>query len=786
MEFKVLGINLVFFAVLCSVSARVKREYVVTTERTKESVSENAAEKNAASIPQIYEMLLHTNVSNRYAKTLITSKVKNLNTKAQETTFSIVTPEKAFISGFTMEIDGKTYEAYVKEKEEAKKTYDEAVASGIGAAHVAVSARDSNRFTVSVNIEPQSKATFYLRYEELLVRKTGKYELVLNINPGQPVKNLAVEVNIIESRPLKFVKVPSLRTGNEITKNNEKANPEADILIVNDTTAIVTFKPDVVRQKLLTSILGGKEDDGLSGQFIVQYDVARDPLGGEVLVDGGYFVHFFAPEDLPSLNKQILFVLDTSGSMGGRKIQQLKEAMNSILDELKVEDTFSIVDFNNEVNVWDMQHVNVSYRETPSWRLVAFPEEEQSSQYPKILPDSFPASAENIKKAKEVVEMLRSGGGTDIQKGLEVALKVVNKYFDPKGNQPIIVFLTDGQPTEGTPESITSTITDHNKYKVPIFALSFGSGADKAFLQKISLKNDGFARHIYEAADASLQLRNFYQEISSPLLTNVTFKYVNKVKNVTRTYFPILFNGTELCAAGITDVGFQPTLIEALGRRGPITLEPKVYQSTDSLERLWAYLTVKQLLEARQVAKDKKSITEKALAIALKYSFVTDITSLIVVKPNATSALDLEDASEHPTFMNLNRSFLTSAGSSGYGPYRFGGYTRSGLTGFRRISKVTRISAAALPPTTQAPSWIQKVLSNNETISVNARNYTLGLNEQFGEGNECSNSVDNSTGHCTLIHECPKVHNYLTDLETYKKYFCEQKSYAGVCCPSTP
>lgn len=69
-------------------------------------------------------MRIETNVSNRYAKSLITSKVKNLGKKAHEAVFSVVIPEQAFISGFVMEIDGKDYEAYIQEKEKAKNTYD--------------------------------------------------------------------------------------------------------------------------------------------------------------------------------------------------------------------------------------------------------------------------------------------------------------------------------------------------------------------------------------------------------------------------------------------------------------------------------------------------------------------------------------------------------------------------------------------------------------------------------------------------------------------------------------
>lgn len=86
--------------------------------------------------------------------------------------------------------------------------------------------------------------------------------------------------------------------------------------------------------------------------------------------------------------------------------------------------------------------------------------------------------------------------------------------------------------------------------KTPIYSLSFGEDADKDFLRRLSLLNNGFSRHIYEAADAYLQLQNFYKEISSPLLTNVKFTYTPSVTNLTRTEFPILFSGSELVVSG--------------------------------------------------------------------------------------------------------------------------------------------------------------------------------------------------------------------------------------------
>lgn len=86
--------------------------------------------------------------------------------------------------------------------------------------------------------------------------------------------------------------------------------------------------------------------------------------------------------------------------------------------------------------------------------------------------------------------------------------------------------------------------------KAPIFTLSFGQGADKEFLRKLSLKNYAFSRHIYEAADASLQLQQFYKQISSPLMSNVTFKYEDAVSEITRVNFPIYFRGGNLVICG--------------------------------------------------------------------------------------------------------------------------------------------------------------------------------------------------------------------------------------------
>ncbi|XP_072382761.1 inter-alpha-trypsin inhibitor heavy chain H4-like isoform X1 [Diabrotica undecimpunctata] len=756
---------------------------VLTTDATSPK-TENEQKEGTEKPPDliIYDFGVKSNISNRYSTTVITSKVKNPDANSKEAVFSVVLPENAYISEFVMEIKGKQYKAYVKEKEEAKNIYNKAVQSGQSAGYVAVSARDSNRFTVSVNVEPETKAIFYLTYEELLQRKNNKYELVLNIHPGQIVKDLHVEVIVNETRPLKFVKTPSLRSGNEIGKNDETLDPASVVNIINSTSAVVTFKPDIEKQKNFIKTLGGKENEGLTGQFIVQYDVERDPSGGEVLLNDGYFVHFFAPENIKPLTEHIVFILDTSGSMYGQKLKQLKDAMASILSQLKDDDTFHIVEFNTFVYVWDINNkekikVNITDDDKPFEDVLK-----------AVLPPAIQATKENIVKGKEVIEKLQDEGITNMLSslitGLHLAKYTYKNETEKTHHQPIVIFLTDGDPTAGiiNTDEITNITTDYNSgdIKVPLFSLSFGDEADKNFLRKLSLNNLGFSRHIYEAADASLQLQEFYKEISSPLLANVHFKYDSDVKAVSRKDFPIFFRGSELVTVGKYEGAFSGT-VEGSGIDGSISVSTKVETPVSSLERLWAYLTVKQKLEERETVANKTQLTKEALDLALKYSFVTDVSSLVVVKPNDTSSVNTVDASK-----SVDTSRVSVVGLRF--TFEDADYDEGGMGSLESFS--TSIPQAltndddpndiftALP-------WLNGTLTANKTLTISGRSYKIDSTKGIPSV-DCPVTPlnNNKTGDCVLLKECPGVLVFLPTFKDYEKYFCSlDNKYAGVCCP---
>lgn len=729
--------------------------------------------KPIESVPQIYQMHVRSQIGNRFAHTTVTSRVRNHASEAREAVFSLILPESAFISGFIMEIDGKNYTALVKEKEEAKRDYEQAISSGLGAAHVAVTARDSNRFTVSVNIEREVKAAFYLTYEQLLKRQDGHYEQIINIHPRQPVKDLHVEVLIAESRKLVDLKAPPLRTGNEIVTARAELDPRADITIVNDTSGIVTFTPNVERQKQLAHLLGTKEENGLSGQFVVQYDVERDPTGGEVLIQNGYFVHFFAPTELEPLPKQVVFVLDTSGSMSGQKIEQMKQAMHNILDQLKEHDTLSLVEFNSYAKVWDIDNPERSvwypYTDVPYYCSDTY----RNLKLLKMakFPRAYPANAKNIKNAKFAISAFKPEGATGIFGALQVALRLVEiESVVPHINgtikrQPLVMLLTDGQPTDMSTYSIITGITEFNTNtkRSPIFALSFGDDVDKEFLQKLAVHNSGFSRHIYDEADASLQLEGFYRQISSPLLSDVTFKYEPSITSLTNTNFPIHFGGSEIVIAGFSGTEAPLPVIHGVGTQDSISFKPTVTSSASNTERLWAYLSIKQLLEKSDGIYDA-TLKQHALDLALKYKFVTPVSSLVVVKSNGTSEVNANKGDRIGTD-KLEPTTLPPPRTT---PFCF----------------IPTVSTDELDTILGSLPWLGILLEDNQFVVTPKGNFKLGLNETIADMTPCPKTPLGQEGYCALLHECPHAHSALETSLNFFDHFCILKNeFAGVCCP---
>uniref|UniRef100_A0AAZ3SVU0 Inter-alpha-trypsin inhibitor heavy chain H3 n=1 Tax=Oncorhynchus tshawytscha TaxID=74940 RepID=A0AAZ3SVU0_ONCTS len=561
---------------------------------------------------EVYSVKVACKVASRFAHTVITSSALNKANSSQEVFFEVDLPKTAFITNFSMSIEGQTYTGEVKEKEKAKKQYQKAVSTGQTAGLVKASGRKMEKFSVSVNIAANSNVTFILTYEELLQRKLGQYEIMTQVKPKQLVQHFEIVADIYEPQGIAFLDAYGTFISNELLPLVEKT--------VTDKKAHISFCPTMDQQRKCP----GCDGTLIDGDFVIKYDVNRAETLGDIQIVNGYFVHFFAPPDLPRVPKNVVFVIDRSGSMSGNKMHQTREAMLTILNDLHEDDYFGIVTFDHHISTWKGSLTK--------------------------------ATTGNVSEAKGFVKGIQHSGYTDINGALMKAVDIMMK--DKQANKftersvSMIILLTDGMPNSGvssTPQ-IQENVRDAMGGNMSLFCLGFGNDVDYSFLDVMSRQNQGLARRIYEGSDATVQLQGFYEEVASPLLSEVDLHYPdNLVNSLTTSHYKQLFNGSEIVVAGrLTDNSLDNFLVEvfakgvrnrqtgttqhASAQEWDILYPEQEYIFGDFTERLWAYLTIQQLLKTG-TAEEKGNATAQALEMSLQYSFVTPLTSMVVTKP---------------------------------------------------------------------------------------------------------------------------------------------------------
>ena len=639
---------------------------------------------------QITKIDILSEIQYRYSRTTIEAYFKNYGQDANIAEFKAILPDTAFISNFSMTIQDIEYVAEVMPKEEAKKTFNQQVKSGRGAGLVEQDFRDKNVFVISANVEASGKVLFRLTYDELLERRQGFYEQVINVKPGQIVDDFNIVVYINESLPIKSLYVPEVRSNAIEPANNSLAKITKDI-DGDSSKAIIEINLSKTEQAVLGENGSGKD-------FIIKYDVERKH-NNEVQVIDGHFVHFFAPENLKVLPKHVIFVLDVSGSMEGEKMKQLKDAMFTILDEMSEEDSFEIITFSTTVAHWNSA---------------------ENFRFGVIH-----ASGENKLKAIDHILQLKASGGTNIDGALEKALELCKSLKESKtlGSevQTMILFLTDGQPTVGR--------ADHQEIKehirtlnlesgIPICTLAFGSDADFNLMISIAEDSGSRAKQIYEGSDAALQLEGLYKEIASPLLSDLEFDYVGAAveeDTLTDTHLKTFFKGSEYIVAGkiIPNEGNFTISIKCIGQDSvnevlTVPSTPTVRSEAQHfLQKLYAFLTIKQLL----LKEDGQS---KALQMSIENNFVTKLTSLIVEKGNNNK----EEAfilDKRPQIRNYS-SGMTTRSRSGVSwrkqPQFFGGPTKGGWS--HHSSGYYKASAFGVPRSGGSSSGVPRIMGGNQ------------------------------------------------------------------------
>ncbi len=528
---------------------------------------------------------IDSGIRNHYAITEFSASLKNTGTNDRECIFKMVVPDGGMLTNFSLETGGLIHYADVATKEEAQERYDDAKDENKTASQVISSS--PNEFVFQINIAPGRLVNISIRYEQVIYKVLGRYDFSLPFDSIGGYTNF----NEVDAR----LSITGL----------------GDIKGFDRSGSTVSLSESWDGNK--TVILDHFSSSLNEGDLIkVSYSEDSPPVEGDLKVhvsdDNGYFMHVFSPEidDLGTyLPKNIIFILDKSGSMEGEKISQMKDAFNEVVDQLHAEDRFDLLTFSSEVERWKGEIVD--------------------------------ATTDNKESAKDFISLISATGSTNIVDALTDGLDQMEHQED---RVPVLVFLTDGQPTAGhtqDPEGIRRGVKQMNKERNSIYSLGFGTDLDFDFIKALSLENNGFAIAIPEGQDASSLMTGFYDTISTPLVKDLNFDYSGMTYDVMPARMPSLYQGSEAVIVGRFDPDSDTITSNVSGftsegmRYWEKSFDIETEEDNSFIERLWAHRVIMRTLDDIVVEGETDALVDKVTSLALNYSFVTPYTSFILV-----------------------------------------------------------------------------------------------------------------------------------------------------------
>jgi Ca-activated chloride channel homolog len=541
---------------------------------------------------------VNTRIHDQVAVTAVDQEFYNPNPARLEGTFVFPIPKGAHIDKFTMEIDGKQVEAELLTAEKARHIYEDIVRKLRDPALMEYAGRDVFKVRI-FPIEPNSKKRVSIAYTQLLKADDGlvSYSLPLNTEKfsAKPIRNVSVKVDLETKRPLKSIYSPShavevKRDGaNRATAGYEASEvaPEADFTLY--------FAPE--KDEIGLNLLTHKTGDG-DGYFLLLASPGMETKARQVL-----------PKD-------VVFVLDTSGSMAGKKLEQAKKALQFCVENLNDNDRFEVLRFSTEVE--------------------------------PLFAKLVEATAKNRSRAEEFVKDLRPMGGTAIDDALKKALREKKgedgeKRMENGGGRPfVVVFLTDGCPTIGTTDE--DQIVEHAKQEsqghTRVFCFGIGMDVNTHLLDRITEQTHAFSQYVLPEEDLEVKVSSFFSKIKEPVLANPTLQFTGDIRT-TKLYpspLPDLFKGEQLVLVGrYSGHGASAAVIEGTvnGETKRFTYDTQFRDENSENEfipRLWATRRVGYLLDEIRLHGENAELRDEVTELARKYGIVTPYTAYLIVE----------------------------------------------------------------------------------------------------------------------------------------------------------
>jgi Ca-activated chloride channel family protein len=523
-------------------------------------------------------------IDGQVAVTSIDQEFYNPNDQRLEGIYMFPVPKGAHIDKFSMEIGGKMVDAELLRADKARQIYEDIVRKMRDPALLEYAGRDLFKARI-FPIEPRSRKPIKISYTELLRSDAGtvtySYALSTEKFSARPIKSLSLKVEVKTEQPLASIYSPSHKV--EIRRDG----PNRAVIGYESKDE----KPDTDFQLVYSS---EKRDIGLS--------LITHKSGGE----DGYFLLLAAPtvaKETKPAPKDVVFVVDTSGSMAGAKLQQAKKALQFCVENLNTDDRFEIVRFSTEAE----------------------------SLFGKL----SEADSEHRKRASNFIGDLKPIGGTAIADALQTAFKARTE----KSERPfVIIFLTDGLPTVGTrnPDEIVADVKKPGDAR--IFSFGIGSDVNTQLLDQIAEGTRAFSQYVLENEDLEVKVSNFYTRIREPVLTNARLEFGGGVRT-SKLYpaqLPDLFKGDQLVLTGrYSGSGEVEAKLTGManGREQTFTYKVKFDDSSnDYVARLWATRRVGFLLDEIRIHGETTELRDEATDLARRYGIVTPYTAYLIVE----------------------------------------------------------------------------------------------------------------------------------------------------------
>lgn len=543
-------------------------------------------------------------ITNTAAVTKIEQVFRNHTDRPMEATFIFPIPEGATVSDFSLWIEGKKTAGAVLEKNEARQIYESIVRRTRDPGLIEY--MDGKVFRASIfPIPPGGTQKLEIKFGQVLQKQGGLYRYHYPLSAGKDYatakteKDFTLVARVHAPIPVTTVYSPTHKISSHRKSDNE--------VLVGTEELYATLDKD------FDLYVGhSKQDIGLN---IMTHD--PDGEGGE----NGYFMLALAPRvevaSHDEIGQTFTFVMDTSGSMAGDKIEQARKTLEFCLSRLRPQDRFNVVRFSTDVEA--------------------------------LYDNPVQASEANKSKGLAFARALVPAGGTAIGPALERVFE--QKVAKEQPHQ--VIFVTDGIPTVGeTDASRILQMVESQHGRARLFAFGVGYDVNTNLLDGMAAQARGRSDYVKPNENLETAVGSLYTRISSPVLTDIKIDFGDaRIYDMYPTPIPDLFRGDQVVLFGRYREGFT-SAITVTGKAGPeskkyvfgkssgaeagkkkrrIAASEEFSEPLEFLPKLWATRKVGFLLEQIRLNGENPELRDEVIRLAKKFGLVTPYTSFLAV-----------------------------------------------------------------------------------------------------------------------------------------------------------